>query len=208
MRRAIPGFIACPILKNAFSSCWLRFYLYTQSDRCGCNAVLHLSGTPPQEGHMRNLLPVLVLITTALVAGRGPAAAEVRSAGHLLTPSSASVPGHGNAFVPVGGMGGGGGGMGMGGAGGGMGGGGMGGMMGGGMGTMGGGAPGYGAMPGGGAGRPYGGGDTTGGGAGAQPAQYYLCVTPYDRCSLASSPGSVRSGGACTCSNGHQGKIK
>ncbi len=155
---------------------------------------------------MRKLLPVLVLITAASIAGRGPAAAEVRSAGHLLGPSSASIPGPGGTFVLVGGIGGGGGGMGMGGGG-------IGGMMGGGMpggnmGAAGGGVPGYGAMPSGGAGQPYGGGDTTGGEAGAQPVQYHQCVTQYGQCSLASSPGSVRSGGACTCSNGHQGKIK
>jgi len=55
-------------------------------------------------------------------------------------------------------------------------------------------------------GRIFGGEDSRG--EGVQPAQYYLCVTPYDRCSLASSPGSLRSGAACTCSTGHRGKIK
>src|SRR6266849_852444 len=86
-------------------------------------------GTPPQEGHMRKLLPILVLITAASITGRGPAAAEVRSAGRLLSPSPAGMAGSGGAFMLVGGMGGGGGGMG-----GGMGGGGFGGTMGGGMG--------------------------------------------------------------------------
>jgi hypothetical protein len=167
---------------------------------------------------MRKLLPILVLITTASIAGRGPAAAEVRSAGHLLSPSTASFAAPSSAFMLVGGMGGGGGGMGGGGmGGGGMGGGGMGdmggGMMGGGMpsggmGAVGGGIPGYGATPSGRAGLPYGGGDTTDGAAGGQPVQYFQCVTQYGQCSLASTPGSVRSGGACTCTNGHRGKIK
>jgi hypothetical protein len=80
-------------------------------------------------------------------------------------------------------------------------------MMGGGMEAMGGGVPGYGAVPGGGADQPYGGGGSTGA-AGTQPVQYFQCVTQYGQCPLASSLGSVRSGGACTCSNGHQGKIK
>jgi len=44
--------------------------------------------------------------------------------------------------------------------------------------------------------------------AGAQPTQYFQCVTQYGQCSFASSPGAVRSGGACTCTNGHRGKIK
>jgi len=99
--------------------------------------------------------------------------------------------------------------------GGGMGGGGFGGTMGGGMpgggmgaGAVGGGVPGYGAMPNGGAGRPFSGGDTTDGAAGGQPVQYFQCVTQFGQCSLASSSGSVRSGGACTCTNGRQGKIK
>jgi hypothetical protein len=152
---------------------------------------------------MRKLLPILVLITTASIAGRGAAAAEVRSAGHLLSPSTASFAAPSSAFMLVGGTGGGG--MGGGGMGGGM----MGGgMPSGGMGAVGGGIPGYGAMPSGGAGLPYGGGDTTDGAAGGQPVQYFQCVTQYGQCSLASTPGSVRSGGACTCTNGHRGKIK
>jgi hypothetical protein len=166
---------------------------------------------------MRKLLPIFVLITTTSIVGKVTVAAEVRSAGHIFSlSSSTAVPG--SALILVGGMGGGGGGMGMGGGGMGMGGGGMGagsfgGMMGGvmpgtGMGTMGAGVPGYGATPGGGASRPYGGGDTTGGAADAQPVQYFQCVTQYGRCSLASSPGSIRSGSVCTCSNGRQGKIK
>jgi hypothetical protein len=159
---------------------------------------------------MRKLLPILVLITTASIAGRGPAAAEMRSSGHLLSPSSASFGAPSGAFMLVGGMGGGGGGMGAGG-GGGMGG--PGGMMGGGMsdggtGAPGGGIPGFETMPSSGAGLPYGGGDTTDGAAGGQPVQYFQCVTQYGQCSLASSPGAVSSGGACTCTNGHRGKIK
>jgi hypothetical protein len=170
---------------------------------------------------MRKLLPILVLITTASIAGRGPIAAEVRSAGHLLSPSSSDgIATPGGAFRLVGGMGGGGGGMGMGGGGGGMGmggGGGMGGgpggmmgggMSGGGMGAPGGGIPGYGTMPSSGAGLPYGGVDTTDSAAGGQPVQYFQCVTQYGQCSLASSPGAIRSGGACTCTNGHRGKVK
>jgi hypothetical protein len=167
---------------------------------------------------MRKLLPILVLITTASIAGREPAAAEMRSSGHLLSPSTASFGAPSGAFMLVGGMGGGGGGMGTGGGGGmggGMGtGGGMGGsMMGGGMssggmGAAGGGIPGYGTMPSSGAGLPYGGVDTTDGAAGGQPVQYFQCVTQYGQCSLASSPGAVSSGGACTCTNGHRGKIK
>jgi len=77
--------------------------------------------------------------------------------------------------------------------------------MSGGMGGMSGGMNGFGAAPGNGSGSTYGGADPSGG---AQPAQYQLCVTPYDRCSLASSPGSVRSGSSCTCSTGHRGTIK
>jgi hypothetical protein len=167
---------------------------------------------------MRKLLPILVLITTASIAGSGPAAAEMRSSSHLLSPSSASFGAPSGAFVLVGGMGGGGMGMGMGmggggGMGGGMGGGGPGSMMGGGMssggmGAAGGGIPGYGTMPSGGAGLPYGGGDTTDGATGGQPVQYFQCVTQYGQCSLASSTGAVRSGGACTCTNGRRGKVK
>ncbi len=98
----------------------------------------------------------------------------------------------------------------MGGGMGGMTGGGMGGMTGGGMsggmGGMSGGMSGFGGAPSNSSGNTYGGVGSSGGGA--QPAQYYLCVTPYDRCSLASSPGSVRSGSSCTCSTGHRGTIK
>jgi hypothetical protein len=120
-------------------------------------------------------------------------------------PLAADVSGVGNAVVLAGGMGGGtGGGMG------GMTGGGMGGMtpggMSGGMGGMSGGMSGFGGTPGNSFGGTYGGADP--GSGGAQPAQYYLCVTPYDRCSLASSPGSVRTGSSCTCSTGHRGTIK
>jgi hypothetical protein len=131
-------------------------------------------------------------------------------------PFAPDMAGTGNAVVLVGGMGGGtGGGMGggMGGMTGGMGamtGGGMGGMTGGGMtggiGGMSGGTNGYGGTPSNSFGSSSGGADPSG--AGVQPAQYYLCVTPYDRCSLASSPGSVRSGSSCTCSTGHRGTIK
>ena len=159
---------------------------------------------------MHKLLPVLALLATASTFGQGSMAVEL--------PFATGVSGGGNAVVLVGGMGGGtaggmgGGAGGMGGmtgggmTGGGMTGGGMGGMTGGGMGGMSGGMSGYGGMPGNSPGRPYGGTDPSGGGV--QPAQYYLCVTPYDRCSLASSPGSLRSGSSCTCSTGHQGKIK
>ncbi|MGC2199313.1 MAG: hypothetical protein WA633_04075, partial [Stellaceae bacterium] len=98
---------------------------------------------------------------------------------------------------------------------GGMTGGGMGGMTGGGMGGMTGGGMGgtnRGGMGGGTGGMfggmadPYGSSDASG--AAAAPVQYYLCVTPYDRCSLPSSPGSLRSGASCACSTGHRGTIK
>ena len=150
---------------------------------------------------MQKLLPVLVFLATASAFSHGSMAAEVRFAG--------GVSGAGNAVVLVGGMGGGTGG-GMGGGMGGMTGGGMGGMTGGGMsggmGGMSGGMSGFGGAPSNSSGNTYGGVGSSGGGA--QPAQYYLCVTPYDRCSLASSPGSVRSGSSCTCSTGHRGTIK
>jgi len=143
---------------------------------------------------MQKLLPVLVFLATASAFSHGSMAAEVRFAG--------GVSGAGNAVVLVGGMGGGtGGGMG------GMPGGGMtGGGMSGGMGGMSGGMTGFGGTPSNSSGNTYEGVCSSGGGA--QPAQYYLCVTPYDRCSLASSPGSVRSGSSCTCSSGHRGTIK
>jgi hypothetical protein len=143
---------------------------------------------------MQKLLPVLVFLAMASASSHGSIAAEVRFA--------AGVSGAGNAVVLVGGMGGGtGGGMG------GMTGGGMtGGGMSGGMGGMSGGMSGFGGTPSNSSGNTYGGVGSSGGGA--QPAQYYLCVTPYDRCSLASSPGSVRSGSSCTCSTGHRGTIK
>jgi len=145
---------------------------------------------------MHKLLPVLVFLAAASGLCQRSAAIEL--------PFAADVSGAGNAVVLVGGMGGGAaGGMG------GMTGGGMGGMtpggMSGGMGGMSGGMNGFGAAPGNGSGSTYGGADPSGG---AQPAQYQLCVTPYDRCSLASSPGSVRSGSSCTCSTGHRGTIK
>jgi hypothetical protein len=150
---------------------------------------------------MQKLLPVLVFLATASAFSHGSTAVEVRFA--------AGVSGAGNAVVLVGGMGGGTGG-GMGGGMGGMTGGGMGGMTGGGMsggmGGMSGGMSGFGGAPSNSSGNTYGGVGSSGGGA--QPAQYYLCVTPYDRCSLASSPGSVRSGSSCTCSTGHRGTIK
>ena len=146
---------------------------------------------------MQKLLPVLVFLATASAFSHGSTAVEVRFA--------AGVSGAGNAVVLVGGMGGGtGGGMG------GMPGGGMGGMTGGGMsggmGGMSGGMSGFGGTPSNSSGNTYEGVGSSGGGA--QPAQYYLCVTPSDRCSLASSPGSVRSGSSCTCSTGHRGTIK
>jgi hypothetical protein len=151
---------------------------------------------------MQKLLPVLVFLATASAFSHGSTAVEVRFAS-----------GAGNAVVLVGGMGGGtGGGMGgmPGGGMGGMPGGGMGGMTGGGMsggmGGMSGGMSGFGGTPSNSSGNTYEGVGSSGGGA--QPAQYYLCVTPYDRCSLASSPGSVRSGSSCTCSTGHRGTIK
>jgi hypothetical protein len=150
---------------------------------------------------MQKLLPVLVFLATASAFSHGSTAVEVRFA--------AGVSGAGNAVVLVGGMGGGTGG-GMGGGMGGMTGGGMGGMTGGGMsggmGGMSGGMSGFGGTPSNSSGNTYEGVGSSGGGA--QPAQYYLCVTPYDRCSLASSPGSVRSGSSCTCSTGHRGTIK
>jgi hypothetical protein len=98
--------------------------------------------------------------------------------------------------------------------GGGMTGGGMGGMTGGGMtggmggtgGGMSGGISGYGFAPSNNFGSTSDGADPSGGGA--QSSQYYLCVTPYDRCSFASSPGSRRSGSSCTCATGNRGTIK
>ena len=155
---------------------------------------------------MHKLLLFLVLLAPASTFSQGSGAIEL--------PRGTGAPSAGNGIVLVGGMGGAtGGGMGGGGMGGlsgggmgGMTGGGMGGMTGGGMGGMSSGMGGYGAMPGGSRGGLYGGSDP--GGGSAQPAQYYLCVTPYDRCSLASSPGSLRSGSSCTCSTGHRGNIK
>ena len=150
---------------------------------------------------MHKWLPVLVFLATASVLSLGSMAVDL--------PLAADVSGAGSTIVLVGGMGGGTAG-GMGGAMGGMTGGGMGGItpggMSGGVGGMSGGMSGFGAAPGNSSGSIYGGADPSGGAA--QPAQYYLCVTPYDRCSLASSPGSVRSGSACTCSTGHRGTIK
>ena len=150
---------------------------------------------------MHKWLPVLVFLATASVLSLGSMAVDL--------PLAADVSGAGSTVVLVGGMGSGTAG-GMGGAMGGMTGGGMGGMtpggMSGGMGGMSGGMSGFGAAPGNSSGSIYGGADPSGGAA--QPAQYYLCITPYDRCSLASSPGSVRSGSACTCSTGHRGTIK
>ena len=138
---------------------------------------------------MHKLLPVLVLIATVSIPGQESTAADL----HF----NADVSGAGSRFVLVGGMGGGtSGGMGD------MTGGGMSGGMGGPFGGM----NSYGDPQGNYPGRIFGGEDSRG--EGVQPAQYYLCVTPYDRCSLASSPGSLRSGAACTCSTGHRGKIK
>ena len=166
---------------------------------------------------MHKLLPVLVFLATASAFSQGSIAIELQSA--------ADVSGARNALVLVGGMGGGtGGGMGggagamampggMGGMGG-MTGGGMGGMTGGGMtggmGGMPGGMSGYGVTPNNFGSNNFG---TTSDGAdpisgGAQSSQYYLCVTPYDRCSFASSPGSRRSGSSCTCATGHRGTVK
>jgi hypothetical protein len=162
---------------------------------------------------MHKLLPVLVFLATASAFSQGSIAIELQAA--------ADVSGAGNALVLVGGMGGGtGGGMGggagamampggMGGMGG-MTGGGMGGMTGGGMtggtGGMFGGMSGYGITPSNNFGSTSDGADPSSGGA--QSSQYYLCVTPYDRCSFASSPGSRRSGSSCTCATGHRGTIK
>jgi hypothetical protein len=159
----------------------------------------------------------LVSLATASAFSQGSLAIEV---------PFADVSGAGKAVVLVGGMGGGTGG-GMGGGMGGMTGGGMGGMTGGGMGGMiggmggmSGGMSGFGATPGNSFGSTYGGADPSSGGAdpssggadpiggGAQTSQYYLCVTPYDRCSFASSPGSRRSGSSCTCATGHRGTVK
>jgi hypothetical protein len=148
---------------------------------------------------MHKLLPFAVLLAGASIFCQGSMAVEGRFA--------ADISGVRDVML-VGGMGGGtGGGMGGGGmTGGGMTGGGMGGMTGGGMGGMSGGMTGYGAMPGNSFGGPYNAADPNS--AGAQPAQYYLCITPYDQCSLASSPGSLRSGSSCTCSTGHRGTIR
>ncbi len=147
---------------------------------------------------MHKLLPVVVLLVGASIFCQGSMAVEARFA--------SDNSGARNIML-VGGMGGGtGGGM----VGGGMTGGGMGGMTGGGMsggiGGMSGGMTGYGGMPGNSSGGTYNAADPNSGGA--QSAQYYLCVTPYDQCSLASSPGSLRSGSTCACSSGHRGTIK
>jgi hypothetical protein len=167
---------------------------------------------------MHKLLPVLVFLATASAFSQGSLGVEL--------PFAADVSGAGNNLVLVGGMGGGtGGGMGGGGGAmampggmGGMTGGGVGGMTGGGMsgggmtGGMGGigggfgGLSGYGVTPSNGFGSTSDGADPSGGGA--QSSQYYLCVTPYDRCSFAASPGSRRSGSSCTCATGHRGTIK
>ena len=162
---------------------------------------------------MHKLLPVLVFLATASAFSQGLLAVEL--------PFAADLSGAGNTLVLVGGMGGGtGGGMGGGGGAmampggmGGMTGGGMGGMTGGGMtGGMGGigggfgGLSGYGVTPSNNFGSTSDGADPSGGGA--QSSQYYLCVTPYDRCSFASSPGSRRSGSSCTCATGNRGTIK
>ena len=159
---------------------------------------------------MHKLLPVLVFLATASAFSQGSIAIELQSA--------ADVSGAGNALVLVGGMGGGtGGGMGgaagamaMPGGMGGMTGGGMGGMTGGGMtggmGGMSGGMSGYGITPSNNFGSTSDGADPSSGGA--QSSQYYLCVTPYDRCSFASSPGSRRSGSSCSCATGNRGTIK
>ena len=159
---------------------------------------------------MHKLVTVLVLIATAPVAVRVPVAAELRSVGTLSNPSAVGISGADAAVVLVGGMGGGGtGGGGMGGGGmggGGMGGGGMtgyGGIPGSGVG---GGMTGYGGMPSTGVGRPNGGDDTSGGGA--QPTQSYHCVTQNGRCTVSSSPGSLRPGVSCSCLIGGRGKIK
>jgi hypothetical protein len=151
---------------------------------------------------MRKWMPMLVFLATASAFCQGSVAVELRFAD--------DVSGARNPVVLVGGMGGGtAGGMGGGGmggmTGGGMTGGGMAGGMGG-MGGMSGGMSGFGGTPSNSFGGAYGGADPSGGGA--QPAQYYLCVTPYDRCSLASSPGSLRHGSSCACSTGHRGTIK
>ena len=147
---------------------------------------------------MHKWLPMLVFLATASAFCQGSMAVEL--------PFADDVPVAGNPVVLVGGMGGGtAGGMGGGMAGGGVTGGGMTGGMGG-MGGMSGGMSGFGGTPSNTFGSTYGGADPSGGGA--QPAQYYLCVTPYDRCSLASSPGSLRRGSSCACSTGHRGTIK
>ena len=144
---------------------------------------------------MHKWFACVVLLATASTFSQGSAAFEL--------PAATGASSAGSVML-VGGMGGG--------AEGGMGGGGMGGMSGGGMsgmsggmGGMSGGMGGY-SGPGNSPGGLYGGVNQTG--TGAQSAQYYLCVTPYDRCSLASSPGSLRSGSSCTCSTGHRGTIK
>jgi len=155
---------------------------------------------------MHKWLPMLVFLATASAFCQGSMAVEL--------PFADDVSVAGNPVVLVGGMGGGT----AGGMGGGMAGGGMGGMTGGGMtgggmtggmggmGGMSGGMSGFGGTPNNSFSSTYGGVDPSGGGA--QPAQYYLCVTPYDRCSLASSPGSLRRGSSCACSTGHRGTIK
>jgi hypothetical protein len=181
---------------------------------------------------MYKLAPVLVLTAVAGVAISVPVVAAQRLMAPLSGPSSAAntvVPQA--ALVLVGGMRGGGmggttgGGMGgttgggMGGTtGGGMGGttgGGMGGMTGGGMGGTTGGGTAGGAMP------AYGGasgfGGTSGGGyqgnGSSYPGeeggqQYYHCIAQNGQCLVASSAGSLRRGGSCTCLFGGRGTIR
>ena len=61
-------------------------------------------------------------------------------------------------------------------------------------------------MPSSGAGLPYGGVDTPTAQPEGSPCNTSSASPQYRQCSLASSPGAVRSGGACTCTNGHRGK--
>jgi len=183
---------------------------------------------------MYKVVAVLVLTAVAGAAIPVPVTAAQRLMARLSGPSAADTVVPQAALVLVGGMHGGGmggttgGGMGgmagggMGGmAGGGMGGmasGGMGGMAGGGMGGMAGG--GVGGMTGGGT-PAYGGaagfGDASGGGYrwnrssyanGEERQQYYHCIAQHRRCSVTSSPGSLRRGASCTCLFGGRGKIR
>ena len=159
---------------------------------------------------MYKVVAVLVLTAVAGAAIPVPVTAAQRLMARLSGPSAADTVVPQAALVLVGGMHGGGMGGTTGGGMGGMAGGGMGGMAGGGVGGMtGGGTPAYGGAAGF--------GDASGGGYrwnrssyanGEERQQYYHCIAQHRRCSVTSSPGSLRRGASCTCLFGGRGKIR